>query len=251
MPAKDYYAVLGVSPQDSEEEIRRAFRRKAMAFHPDRNKAPGAEERFKEVNAAYQVLSNAQKRAAYDRQRSAMAGSRAGASRPTPGNSVNRTQQEHTTRAEQKRRDEDLKQKAYEIARARQEQAERERQKAIRRRQEWEEWHKQAEARRKQRAAAGRASARRREQEQQEKAKQEAEEKPATSSQPQEPGKGDRAPDDYWSGIEGPKHREEARERALKWWTPERRAAEAERQKARRAARQQETNNPDNPASPY
>ena len=53
MSAKDYYAVLGVSPQDSEEEIRRAFRRKAMAFHPDRNKAPGAEEKFKEVNAAY------------------------------------------------------------------------------------------------------------------------------------------------------------------------------------------------------
>lgn len=67
MPPTDYYEVLGVSRQDSEEEIRRAFRRKAMEFHPDRNKDPGAEEKFKEVNEAYQVLTDAKKRAQYDR----------------------------------------------------------------------------------------------------------------------------------------------------------------------------------------
>ena len=67
MPQTDYYEVLGVSRQDSEEEIRRAFRRKAMEFHPDRNKDPGAEEKFKEVNEAYQVLTDAKKRAQYDR----------------------------------------------------------------------------------------------------------------------------------------------------------------------------------------
>ncbi len=73
-------------------------------------------------------------------------------------------------------------------------------------------------------------------------------EKPTTIPPTQEPEKGDPAQNDYWNGTEGPKHREEARERALKWWTPERRAAEAERQKARWAAmRQQASKNPDNP----
>ena len=67
MAQTDYYEVLGVSRQDSEEEIRRAFRRKAMEYHPDRNKEPGAEEKFKEINEAYQVLSDSSKRAQYDR----------------------------------------------------------------------------------------------------------------------------------------------------------------------------------------
>lgn len=58
------------------------------------------------------------------------------------------------------------------------------------------------------------------------------------------------AGDDYWNGPEGPDHREEARQRALKWWTPERRAAESERQKALWAARQRDANNPDNPDNP-
>jgi len=73
-------------------------------------------------------------------------------------------------------------------------------------------------------------------------------EKPSTAPPTQEPEKPDpAADDDYWNGSEGPKHREEARERALKWWTPERRAAEAERQKARWAAmRQQANENPGN-----
>ena len=67
MAQTDYYEVLGVSRQDSEEEIRRAFRKKAMEYHPDRNKEPNAEEKFKEINEAYQVLSDSTKRAQYDR----------------------------------------------------------------------------------------------------------------------------------------------------------------------------------------
>lgn len=67
MADQDYYDVLGVSRNAGEEDIRRAFRRKAMEYHPDRNKNAGAEEKFKEINEAYQVLSDANKRAQYDR----------------------------------------------------------------------------------------------------------------------------------------------------------------------------------------
>ncbi len=63
----DYYETLGVDRGANEEEIRRAFRRKAMEFHPDRNKTPGAEDTFKEINEAYQVLSDQEKRTRYDR----------------------------------------------------------------------------------------------------------------------------------------------------------------------------------------
>ena len=54
----DYYETLGVGRAASDEEVRRAFRKKAMEFHPDRNKTPGAEDTFKEINEAYQVLSD-------------------------------------------------------------------------------------------------------------------------------------------------------------------------------------------------
>ena len=67
MAKKDYYEVLGVSKGASEEAVRKAFRKKAMEFHPDRNKTPQAEAKFKEVNEAYQVLIDPQKRAQYDR----------------------------------------------------------------------------------------------------------------------------------------------------------------------------------------
>jgi molecular chaperone DnaJ len=67
MAKADYYETLGVSRGDSEEEIRKAFRKKAMQYHPDRNKSPDAEEKFKEINEAYQVLIDPKKRAQYDR----------------------------------------------------------------------------------------------------------------------------------------------------------------------------------------
>lgn len=63
---KDYYAVLGVSSQASLEEIRMAYRRQARAYHPDLSVDPDAVERFREVNEAYEVLANAEKRRSYD-----------------------------------------------------------------------------------------------------------------------------------------------------------------------------------------
>jgi curved DNA-binding protein len=68
MDYKDYYKVLGVERNASEEDIRKAYRKLAMQYHPDRNpNDKQAEERFKEINEAYQVLSDAQKRSHYDR----------------------------------------------------------------------------------------------------------------------------------------------------------------------------------------
>lgn len=65
--AKDYYEVLGLNKNASEDEVKKAFRKLALQYHPDRN--PGdkaAEEKFKEINEAYQVLSDSEKRAQYD-----------------------------------------------------------------------------------------------------------------------------------------------------------------------------------------
>ena len=64
---RDYYEVIGVGRDASDEEIKRAFRKLALEYHPDRNRKVGAEERFKEINEAYQVLSDSKKRSAYDR----------------------------------------------------------------------------------------------------------------------------------------------------------------------------------------
>lgn len=66
MAQTDYYEVLGVDRNASEAEIKKAFRHKARVLHPDVNKAPDAEERFKELNEAYDVLSDKNKRAQYD-----------------------------------------------------------------------------------------------------------------------------------------------------------------------------------------
>jgi molecular chaperone DnaJ len=63
---KDYYAILGVDKNASDEEIKRAFRRKARETHPDVSEHDDAEERFKEINEAYDVLSDASKRQMYD-----------------------------------------------------------------------------------------------------------------------------------------------------------------------------------------
>jgi molecular chaperone DnaJ len=67
MAQRDYYEVLGLQRNASQEEIRAAFRKMARQYHPDVNKAADAEERFKEINEAYAVLSDEEKRAAYDR----------------------------------------------------------------------------------------------------------------------------------------------------------------------------------------
>ncbi|MCH7811965.1 MAG: molecular chaperone DnaJ, partial [Chloroflexi bacterium] len=64
---EDYFAVLGVSPDSTPEEIKKAFRRLAMKYHPDRNRSRDAGERFKAINEAYEVLSDPDKRARYER----------------------------------------------------------------------------------------------------------------------------------------------------------------------------------------
>jgi molecular chaperone DnaJ len=64
---RDYYEVLGVSRSASDEEVKKAFRKLALQFHPDRNKDEQATDRFKEINEAYQVLSDQDRRAQYDR----------------------------------------------------------------------------------------------------------------------------------------------------------------------------------------
>lgn len=64
--AKDYYSILGVSKTASQDEIKKAYRKLALQFHPDRNKGKESEDKFKEVTKAYEVLSDQQKRKTYD-----------------------------------------------------------------------------------------------------------------------------------------------------------------------------------------
>jgi len=83
MEYKDYYKILGVERSARAEEIRKAYRKLALKYHPDRN--PGdksAEERFKDINEAYQVLSDEQKRARYDQLGSAYSSWQQGGGRP-------------------------------------------------------------------------------------------------------------------------------------------------------------------------
>src|SRR6476469_4887240 len=63
---RDYYEVLGVKKNATKEEIKNTYRKLALQYHPDRNKSPGAEEKFKEISESYAVLSDDEKRKRYD-----------------------------------------------------------------------------------------------------------------------------------------------------------------------------------------
>ena len=62
------YETLGIEKSSSAAQIKKAYRKKALRMHPDKSKAPDAEDRFRELQAAYDVLSDARERAAYDRE---------------------------------------------------------------------------------------------------------------------------------------------------------------------------------------
>lgn len=64
---KDYYKILGINKGASEDEIKKGYRKMALKYHPDKNKSPGAEEKFKEIAEAYDVLSDKNKREIYDK----------------------------------------------------------------------------------------------------------------------------------------------------------------------------------------
>src|SRR5512132_2737356 len=66
MAKRDYYTILGVNRDASEEDLKKAYRKLAMKHHPDRNPDKGSEEKFKEAKEAYEVLTDARKRQAYD-----------------------------------------------------------------------------------------------------------------------------------------------------------------------------------------
>lgn len=64
---KDYYKMLGIEKGATDDDIKKAYRKMALKYHPDKNKAAGAEEKFKEIAEAYEVLSDKKKRDVYDR----------------------------------------------------------------------------------------------------------------------------------------------------------------------------------------
>ncbi|KNZ33188.1 MAG: molecular chaperone DnaJ [Methylibium sp. NZG] len=88
MAKRDYYETLGVAKNASDDDIKKAYRKLAMKHHPDRNQGDGAkksEEKFKEAKEAYEMLSDAQKRAAYDQFGHAGVDPNMGGGRPGPG----------------------------------------------------------------------------------------------------------------------------------------------------------------------
>jgi hypothetical protein len=85
MEFKDYYATLGVGKNATPEELQRAYRKLARKYHPDVNKEPGAEEKFKEIGEAYEVLKDSEKRTKYDRYGAAWKAAQQGGGTPPPG----------------------------------------------------------------------------------------------------------------------------------------------------------------------
>merc|ERR1712130_920733 len=67
MGGKDFYKVLGIVKGATDDEIKKAYRKMALKYHPDKNKAPDADEKFKDIAYAYEVLSDKKKRDVYDR----------------------------------------------------------------------------------------------------------------------------------------------------------------------------------------
>ena len=67
MTKRDYYEILGVEKGSSKSDLKKAYKKLALKYHPDRNKGKDAEEKFKEISEAYAVLSDDEKRSAYDR----------------------------------------------------------------------------------------------------------------------------------------------------------------------------------------
>jgi DnaJ-class molecular chaperone len=84
---RDYYEILGVAKSASEAELKAAYRKRALEFHPDKNKSPEAEEKFKEINQAYEILKDPQKRQMYDQFGHAAFDPRSGFGGPAAGGS--------------------------------------------------------------------------------------------------------------------------------------------------------------------
>lgn len=84
---KDYYKVLGVGKSATEDEIKKAYRKLALKWHPDKNKSPGAENKFKELAEAYEVLSDKKRRQIYDQvgEEGLKAGAGSASAGPSPG----------------------------------------------------------------------------------------------------------------------------------------------------------------------
>jgi len=85
MEFKDYYATLGVAKHASQEEIQRAYRKLARKYHPDINKTSGAEDKFKDIGEAYEVLKDPDKRTKYDRYGAAWKAAEQSGGTPPPG----------------------------------------------------------------------------------------------------------------------------------------------------------------------
>lgn len=68
----EYYDLLGVQPDVDDTQLKKAYRKMAMTYHPDKNKAPDAEEKFKDISKAYQVLADPNMRAVYDKHGKSM-----------------------------------------------------------------------------------------------------------------------------------------------------------------------------------